>query len=135
MNTRRQSRRDFLKALGIGAALFAAPGCAAGKQSKRGKQKADKPNFVLIFMDDQGYRDVGCFGSPDINTPNLDKMAEEGMRFTDFYSASAVCSPSRAALLTGCYPPRVGVTKVLFPRDNIGLNPEEITIADILKQQ
>ena len=86
-------------------------------------------------MDDQGYQDVGCFGSPKIKTPNLDNMAAEGMRFTDFYSAASVCSPSRAALLTGCYPPRVGVTKVLFPKDSIGLNPKEVTIADILKTQ
>ncbi len=86
-------------------------------------------------MDDQGYQDLGCFGSPNIKTPNLDRMAAEGMKFTDFYAAASVCSPSRAALLTGCYPPRVGITKVLFPRDTIGLNPEEITIADILKTQ
>jgi len=84
-------------------------------------------------MDDQGYQDVGCFGSPNISTPNLDRMANEGMRFTDFYSAASICSPSRAALLTGCYPPRVGITKVLFPNDRIGLNPDEVTIADVLK--
>ena len=99
-----------------------------------GAAPADSPpNFILIFTDDQGYQDVGCFGSPNIATPNLDRMAKEGMRFTDFYVASAVCSPSRAALLTGCYPPRVGITGVLFPRHSIGLNPEETTIADALK--
>ena len=91
------------------------------------------PNFVLIFMDDQGYQDVGVFGSKTIRTPNLDNMANEGMKFTDFYSLAAVCSPSRAGLMTGCYPPRVGITKVLFPRDIIGLNPDETTIAEILK--
>jgi len=95
------------------------------------KAGADKPNFVIIFADDQGYQDIGCFGSPSIKTANLDRMASEGMKFTDFYVAASVCSPSRAALLTGCYPPRVGITKVLFPRDDIGLNPQEI--ADILK--
>ena len=94
-----------------------------------------KPNVIIIFTDDQGYQDIGCFGSPLIKTPNLDRMAEEGRRFTSFYSANSVCSPSRASLLTGCYPPRAGISKVLFPRDKIGLNPREITIADMLKQR
>ncbi len=93
------------------------------------------PNFVLIFTDDQGYQDLGCFGSPLIKTPNLDRMAAEGRKFTSFYSANSVCSPSRAALLTGCYPTRVGVPGVLFPRHHTGLNPSEITIAEILKKQ
>ena len=84
-------------------------------------------------MDDQGYQDVGAFGSKTIKTPNLDNMANEGIKFTDFYSLAAVCSPSRAGLMTGCYPPRVGITKVLFPRDTIGLNPDETTIAEVLK--
>lgn len=129
------SRRDFLKSIGLAAASLAMPGCANGNQHPNGKASADKPNFIIIFADDQGYQDVGCFGSPNINTPNLDRMASEGMKFTDFYSAASVCSPSRAALLTGCYPPRVGITKVLFPGDNIGLNPKEITIADSLKSR
>ena len=85
-------------------------------------------------MDDQGYQDLGCFGSPNIKTPNIDQMAAEGMRFTDFYAASSVCTPSRAALLTGCYPKRVGGLNVLFPRDRHGLNPEETTIAEMLKK-
>src|SRR5210317_1446886 len=129
------TRRDFLKSIGLAAASLAIPGCANGYQRSAGKASADKPNFVIIFADDQGYQDVGCFGSPNIKTPNLDGMAAEGMKFTDFYSACSVCSPSRAALMTGCYPPRVGITKVLFRRDNIGLNPEEITVADVLKGQ
>jgi len=129
MTARKSSRRDFLKAVGVGAAFLAMPSCLGGNGAP------GKPNFVLIFMDDQGYQDVGCFGSPNIKTPNLDKMAAEGMKFTDFYSAASVCSPSRAALLTGCYPPRVGITKVLFPRDKIGLNPKEVTIADILRDR
>jgi arylsulfatase A-like enzyme len=94
---------------------------------------AEKPNFIIIFTDDQGYADVGCFGAEGFETPNLDRMAAEGAKFTDFYSLASICSPSRAALLTGCYPPRVSVTRVLFPDDNIGLNPSEITVADILK--
>jgi arylsulfatase A len=92
-----------------------------------------KPNVIIIFTDDQGYQDLGVFGSPNIKTPNIDKMAKEGMRFTDFYSAASVCTPSRAALLTGCYPERVGNLGVLFPRDNKGLNPQETTIAKMLK--
>lgn len=100
-----------------------------------GENLTAKPNVVVIFTDDQGYNDIGCFGSALIRTPNLDQMAEEGMRFTDFYSANSVCSPSRASLLTGSYPPRAGVTKVLFPRDSVGLHPGEVTIADLLKDE
>jgi len=133
MKAVRYTRRDFLKTVGLGAASLAAPACADGAQRMSSPVSKDKPNFIVIFTDDQGYQDIGCFGSPLISTPNLDRMAAEGMKFTDFYVAASVCSPSRAALLTGCYPPRVGITKVLFPRDNIGLNPDEITIADILK--
>ena len=92
------------------------------------------PNIVLIFTDDLGYQDVGCFGAPNIETPNLDRMAEEGMRMTSFYSMAPICSASRAGLLTGCYPPRVGVTGVYFPRHRVGLSPKEDTIADVLKR-
>ncbi len=94
------------------------------------------PNFVLIFTDDQGYQDIGCFGSPNIKTPNLDNMAKEGMKFTDFYCGAPVCSASRAALMTGCYCARTGVTGVFFPnRGYKGLNPEEVTVAEVLKQK
>jgi arylsulfatase len=92
---------------------------------------AEQPNFVVIFTDDQGYQDVGCFGSPDIRTPRLDEMAEQGMRFTSFY-AQPICGPSRAALMTGCYPLRVaerGNTKQIHPI----LHQDEITIAEVLK--
>ena len=133
MTATRYSRRAFLRAVGIGAAVFAVPACTTGKRLSKKTPAVDRPNFVVIFTDDQGYQDIGCFGSPTIKTPNLDRMATEGMKFTDFYSAASICSPSRAALMTGCYPPRVGITRVLFPRDNIGLDPGEITIADILK--
>lgn len=95
-----------------------------------------KPNFVLIFTDDQGYGDLGSFGSETIRTPNLDRLAEEGRRFTSFMVASPVCTPSRAALLTGSYPKRVGMHQhVLFPSSTKGLNPEEHTIADHLQDQ
>ncbi len=95
-----------------------------------------KPNFVIIFADDQGYGDLGCFGSEKIKTPNIDRMATEGRKFTNFMVASPVCTPSRAALLTGCYPKRVGMHQhVLFPASTKGLNPGEHTIADHLKGQ
>lgn len=98
-------------------------------------EKNQKPNVVIIFTDDQGYQDVGCYGAKGFETPNLDKMAEEGMLFTNFYVAASVCSPSRAALLTGSYPARVGVPNVLYPVSPTGLDPNEITIAEILKEQ
>ncbi len=91
------------------------------------------PNIILIFIDDQGYQDLGCYGSPIVKTPNLDRMAREGTRFTDFYALAPICSASRAALLTGCYPARVGITGVLFPRHRVGLNPDEWSIARLLK--
>ena len=95
----------------------------------------EKPNFIIILTDDQGYQDIGCFGSPLISTPNLDRMAKEGIKFTDFYATAPICSPSRASLMTGCYPLRVGITSVLFPKDKIGLNPAEVTISKLLKQE
>lgn len=98
-----------------------------------GKSPENPPNFVVIFSDDQGYQDVGCFGSPDIRTPRLDAMAREGMKFTSFY-AQPICGPSRAALMTGCYPMRVaerGNTKQIHPI----LHSNEITVAEVLKTQ
>ena len=97
-----------------------------------------KPNLIVIFIDDMGYGDIGPFGSKKNDTPHLDRMAREGMKLTSFYVASPVCSPSRAALMTGSYPKRVGLAKgsghaVLFPGDIHGLNPKEITIAEMLK--
>ena len=95
---------------------------------------AEKPNVIIIFNDDQGYQDLGCFGSPDIKTPRVDQLAREGVRFTDFYVGAPVCSASRAALMTGCYPRRVGVNGVFFPnRGHNGLNPKYVTIAEVLK--
>lgn len=96
----------------------------------------DKPNFIVIFADDQGYGDLSCYGSTKIKTPNIDRLAKEGRKFTSFMVASPVCTPSRAALLTGCYPKRVGMHQhVLFPSSNKGLNPSEHTLADHLKSQ
>jgi arylsulfatase A-like enzyme len=96
-------------------------------------QAVKKPNFIVIFTDDQGYQDLGCFGSPKIKTPEIDKMAREGARFSSFYSANAICSASRAALLTGRYPSRNGVFHVYYPGAKKGLRTEEVTIAEVLK--
>lgn len=94
---------------------------------------APKPNIVVIFVDDMGYGDIGPFGA-EPSTPQLDRMAAEGMKLTDFYVSSSACTPSRAALMTGCYADRIGMGKsVVFPTDKRGLNPSEITIAEILK--
>ncbi len=90
-------------------------------------------NFVVIFCDDLGYGDLSCYGNRAYKTPNLDKLAKEGVRFTDFYAASPACSPSRASLLTGCYPTRVGVPQVLNPDSPTGLNTAETTIPELLK--
>lgn len=97
--------------------------------------KNNLPNIVLIFADDMGYGDLSCFGASQYKTPNLDHMANQGMRFTNFYVSHAVCSASRAALLTGCYANRVGIHGALNPKATTGLNPEEETIAEILKKQ
>jgi len=97
-----------------------------------------QPNVLLMNCDDLGYGDLGCYGSTLNETPTLDGLAREGMRFTDFYMASPVCSPSRGAMLTGCYPPRIGFgdfdgLPVLFPGMRLGLHPDEVTIADVLR--
>jgi len=110
--------------------LLASAGFAIG--SRLAAAQETPPNIVFIFCDDLGYGDLGCYGSK-IRTPNLDRMASEGVRFTNLCSADPVCSPSRAALLTGRYPTRVGVPKVLFPADTSGLNLDEVTLANVLK--
>lgn len=104
-------------------------------------QKMESPNIIIMFVDDMGYGDLSSYGHPTIRTPNLDQMANEGMRFTQFYVAAAVCTPSRAGLLTGRYPIRTGLVHgimradVLFPNDDNGLQPQEVTIAEVLKQK
>ena len=95
----------------------------------------NKPNVVIMFMDDMGYADIGPFGAKAYPTPHLDQMAKEGRKFTDFYVTQAVCSASRAGLLTGCYNVRIGINGALGPNSKQGLNPEETTIAEICKQK
>ncbi|HET6558244.1 MAG TPA: sulfatase [Prolixibacteraceae bacterium] len=99
------------------------------------QQANKKPNVVLIFVDDMGYGDLGSYGAIQYKTPHLDRMANQGVRFTSFYAVQAVCSASRAGILTGCYPNRVGITGALFPNSKIGLNPEEELIPEVLKKQ
>ena len=93
------------------------------------------PNVVLIFIDDMGYADVGCYGATGWKTPNIDRMAEEGIRFTDFYVSQAVCSASRASLLTGCYAERVSILGALGPSAQHGIHQDEMTLGELLKQE
>ncbi len=111
-------------------AAWSASGCG---QRLVGGGSQRPPNFVFIFADDQGYQDLGCFGSPDIATPRIDAMAAAGVRCTNFLAAAPVCTPSRAALMTGCYAQRVSLPRVLFPQDNVGLSSYEVTLAELLK--
>ncbi len=120
MTAMKMDRRAFLKTTAASVLLPIMPG------------PGRNPNIVFIYCDDLGYGDLGCYGSR-LSTPNLDRLAAEGMRFTQFYSANPVCSPSRAALLTGRYPTRVGVPRVLFPNDTTGLAEDETTIAGMLR--
>ena len=98
-------------------------------------QKPLTPNIIIIFTDDQGYGDLGCYGAKGFETPNIDKMAKEGMLFTDFYVSQAVCSASRASLMTGSYAERVGIQGALSPWNVTGLDPKRETIAKILKRR
>lgn len=110
----------------LGLILAAGNGIAAEPQAP--------PNIVLIFIDDLGYGDVGPFGNTKLKTPQLDRLAAEGMKFTSFY-ATPVCSMSRACLMTGCYNARVSIPGVLFPASQIGLHPDEMTLAEVAKQK
>ena len=93
------------------------------------------PNIIFILTDDQGYGDLGIYGATDIKTPNIDRMANEGAYFTSFYATQPVCSASRASILTGCYPDRIGVYNAYSPGSKVGLNPEDSTLAELLKDQ
>jgi len=97
--------------------------------------KENLPNIVLIFMDDLGYGDLSCYGALDYKTPNLDKLAVEGIRFTNFLCAQPVCTASRVGLLTGCYPNRLSMRGALGPNSKVGINPDETILAELLKQK
>jgi arylsulfatase A len=127
------SRRNFLQSAACGAAALALP-------ARRAVAAADRPpNVVVIFCDDLGYGDLAGYGSTNIRTPNLDRMIAEGQKWTSFYTADPVCTPSRAGLMTGRYPIRNGMSSakrvVLFPDSAGGLPPEEVTLAELLKQK
>ncbi|MFS4416053.1 sulfatase [Maribacter sp. 2307ULW6-5] len=107
--------------------------CKPGTAEKEGAT-ARPPNIVLIFTDDQGYGDVGVFGAADIATPHLDQMAKEGVQLTSYYAAQAVCSASRAGILTGCYPNRIGIHNAMMPNSGKGLHPGETTLAEMLRE-
>jgi arylsulfatase A len=122
------TRRHFLQTLSMSAAALASQPYAFA-------QEKQSPNVIVIFTDDQGYADIGCFGAQGFETPHLDKMAKEGVRFTDFYVAQPVCGASRAALMTGCYPNRIGIQGAPGPRSKIGISDNEMTMAELFKQK
>jgi len=137
---RRMNRRRFLETAGRAALAGACAGlaptalsCAATEPRQTDPNRL--PNVVLVFTDDQGYQDLGCFGSPDIRTPNIDRMRREGIKFTDAYVAQPVCGASRAALLTGCYPNRIGLLGAPGPNAKHGIHADEMTIAQLVKQK
>ncbi len=130
----RIARREFLSTLGrsalgavIGQSILQNGWASAGDSTPK------KPNIVLLFADDMGYGDWNRGGHPTIRTPNMNKMADDGIQLTQFYSGNPVCSPSRSALLTGRNCIRTGVINVFFPNNDMGMSPNEITIAEVLK--
>lgn len=105
-------------------------------QSVPANETERPPNIVFIFVDDQGYYDLGCYGASEVQTPRIDAIAEQGTRLTDYYAAAPICSPSRAGLLTGCYPRRVGNHIWVHRADSpSGIHPNELTIAELLKDK
>ncbi len=108
---------------------------------QKGYSGEKPPNIIIVFTDDMGYGDLSCYGNKITLTPNIDRLAKEGIRFTDFYAGASLCTPSRAGLLTGTYPVRNNMAVnfrgecVCFPVDEMGLNPNELTLAELLKQK
>ena len=125
------NRRDFVRFSGYGALALTA-GCTDGLFTR--KKQADRPNIVWILADDLGYGDIGCYGNEVVQTPHLDQLAQQGVRLRDFYVTSPVCSPSRGALLTGRYPQRNGLTRVIEVKDrSTHLSLDEVLISDLLR--
>ncbi len=129
-----QSRATSLAAVSAGVCGLLA-GCAGLGQRDVPRPPADKPNVVIFFVDDMGYADIGTYGATGYETPNLDRLASQGLRLTSFYAAQPVCSASRAGLLTGCYPNRIGITGALGPNAKHGINDSEMTFAEMLKAE
>lgn len=125
--------KAIIPQISIGLSLLVP--CVNAFSQVKPKSQVTKPNIVLIFVDDMGYGDLSCTGGVQYKTPNLDRMAAQGIRFTNFLSAQAVCSASRAGILTGCYPNRVGISGALMPNSTIGLNPSEVIIPEVLKEK
>ncbi|MFC1636338.1 sulfatase [Planctomycetota bacterium] len=114
----------FVLLISVGIVSFSYPTVAA---------EASRPNIIFILVDDQGYYDLGCYGATEFDTPRIDQMAREGIRFTDYYAAAPICSPSRAGILTGCYPRRVGLATWVQRADSPwGIHPDELTLAELL---
>jgi len=134
------NRRDFLKTISLGAAALTAPACVNfDRQAAAGSKGKKKLNFVFFLIDDMGWADLGCYGSTFYETPNIDRLASEGMRFTEAYAACPVCSPTRGSIMTGKYPARLGITQWIGgPNEPTSyrhyLPLEEVTIAEALKQ-
>jgi len=141
------NRRCFLKALGLGAASLAVHSCTTNSEQITTNPKSyNKPNLVFILIDDMGWTDVGCYGSKFHETPNIDRLASQGMKFTNAYAACPVCSPTRASILAGQYTARIGITdfipghqrpweKLSVPQNLLQLPLEAVTIAEVLKEQ
>ena len=142
MKERTTTRRNFIKAVSLGAATLTLPGCLDSTRRLTSERaggppsllRKSKPNIIVVLADDLGWAELGCFGNTFNETPNLDKMADQGMRFTDAYAPAPVCSPTRASLLTGQYPARVGIVDYLRPNADNVLSTDHITIAEVLKR-
>jgi len=131
MNTQNHTRRNFLKVVGLGTIGWTISESIVDANTSENNKK---PNIIFILADDLGWAELGCYGNTFNETPNLDRLAKQGMRFTDAYAAAPVCSPYRAALMTGQYPARVGITDYLRPDDKNHLSTQYTTIAEILKK-
>jgi arylsulfatase A len=128
------TRRDFLRVAGLGAATLAIQGCSSTSGLSSDRLFKERPNIIFILADDLGFAELGCYGNTFNETPYLDKLAVQGMKFTNAYAAAPVCSPYRAALMTGQYPARVGITDYLRPNDEKHLSTDHVTVAEMLKR-
>ena len=129
-------RRQFLKAFGFGLASVAMPRYAGASGRSGGKGLSKKPNIIFIMADDLGYGHLGCYGQKYIKTPNIDRMAAEGMRFTEHYAGSSVCAPSRCVLMTGLHSGHAYIrnNSEVQPEGQLPIPPETVTVAEVLKK-